>query len=170
MEERRKEGRGSLAVLFIDIVNFRLLNLHKGVSSGDMFLKSFGQRLKRLFPDGMVSHFDADHFAVLAPAEGIDDRAGEVRDIARCFSSSIDATVGKCAWDSDLTSAELACSRAKMASDECRRHDNTFFLSFTPQMGQRLEISEYVATSIDTAISRGWIKVYYQPIIRSLTG
>ena len=170
MEERRKEGRGSLAVLFIDIVNFRLLNLHKGVSSGDMFLKSFGQRLKRLFPDGMVSHFDADHFAVLAPAEGIDERAGEVRDIARGFSSSIDATVGKCAWDSDLTSAELACSRAKMASDECRRHDNTFFLSFTPQMGRRLEISEYVATSIDTAINRGWIKVYYQPIIRSLTG
>ena len=170
MEERRSQGQDSLAVLFIDIVNFRLLNLHKGVSAGDMFLKSFGQKLRRIFKDGIVSHFDADHFAVLAPADGIDERAAQVRDIARGFAPSIDATVGKCVWNSGVVSAEMACNRAKMASDDCRRHENTFFLSFTPQMGRRLEISEYVATSIDTAIARGWIKVYYQPIIRSLTG
>ncbi|MCR5059734.1 MAG: EAL domain-containing protein [Saccharofermentans sp.] len=31
-------------------------------------------------------------------------------------------------------------------------------------------ISEYVAGKIDDAIKNGWIKVYYQPVIRSLTG
>ncbi len=31
-------------------------------------------------------------------------------------------------------------------------------------------ISEYVTTHIDEAIAKGWIKVYYQPVIRSLTG
>ncbi len=45
-----------------------------------------------------------------------------------------------------------------------------YFSVFTPQMEKELEISEYVASSIDEAVSRGWIKVYYQPIIRALTG
>jgi len=31
-------------------------------------------------------------------------------------------------------------------------------------------IYEYVTTHIDEAITKGWIKVYYQPVIRSLTG
>lgn len=31
-------------------------------------------------------------------------------------------------------------------------------------------LSEYVKTHIDEAISNGWIKVYYQPVVRSITG
>ena len=31
-------------------------------------------------------------------------------------------------------------------------------------------IAEYVIKNIDTALENGWIKVYYQPVIRSLTG
>ncbi len=171
MEERRRSHPGSLAVLYIDIVNFRSLNLRDGVSAGDGFLKSFGSSLQLALDDGIAARFDADHFAALVPSRGIEERAAQVRAIARRFSSSaIDAAVGACVWDDALVSAEQACSRAKMAADECRRHENTFFLRFTPQMGRRLEVAEYVASSIDQAISRGWIKVYYQPIIRSLTG
>ncbi len=32
------------------------------------------------------------------------------------------------------------------------------------------KIAEYVIKNIDTALENGWIKVYYQPVIRSLTG
>ncbi len=32
------------------------------------------------------------------------------------------------------------------------------------------QIAEYVAKNIDTAIETGWVKVYYQPVIRTLTG
>ena len=31
-------------------------------------------------------------------------------------------------------------------------------------------IAEYVIKNIDTALENGWVKVYYQPVIRSLTG
>ena len=31
-------------------------------------------------------------------------------------------------------------------------------------------ISEYVVDNIENAIKEGWVKVYYQPVIRSLTG
>ena len=32
------------------------------------------------------------------------------------------------------------------------------------------EITEYVAENIDAAIEKGWVKVFYQPVIRTLTG
>ena len=32
------------------------------------------------------------------------------------------------------------------------------------------DIREYVIENIDTALSRGWIHLYYQPVIRTLTG
>ena len=32
------------------------------------------------------------------------------------------------------------------------------------------EVYEYVVANIDDAISNEWIKVYYQPVVRSLTG
>ncbi len=171
MEARRKENPKGLAVLYIDIVNFRSLNLRYGVSSGDDFLATFGRSLQDCFTDGIVAHFDADHFAVLAPAERIGERASQVRAIARKFSPrTIDATIGACIWDDPFADAEAACSRAKIAADDNRRRDNTYFSVFTPEMGKRLEVSEYVVSSIDEAVARGWIKVYYQPIIRSITG
>jgi diguanylate cyclase (GGDEF)-like protein len=171
MEDRRKFQPKGLAVLFIDVINFRSLNLRYGVTSGDDFLCSFGRSLQDCFTDGIAAHFDADHFAVLAPAAGMEKRAGQIRRIVRKFSpTSIDASIGACLWDDPLASAETACNRAKIASDDNRKHENTYFSVFTPEMGKRLELSEYVVSNIDEAVSRGWIKVFYQPIIRSLTG
>ncbi|MGN0908204.1 MAG: EAL domain-containing protein, partial [Succinivibrio sp.] len=115
--------------------------------------------------------FDADHFAVLAPSERLDERARQVRSIVRKFApSAIDANIGACVWDDPFADAETACNRAKIASDYNRRHEGMYFSIFAPEMEKELEISEYVASSIDEAVSRGWIKVYYQPIIRALTG
>ena len=31
------------------------------------------------------------------------------------------------------------------------------------------QVAEYVASKIDEAISQEWIKVYYQPVVRSIT-
>ena len=171
MDERRAAQPKGLAVLYIDIVNFRSVNLRYGVASGDDFLCSLGRSLQDCFTDGIVARFDSDHFAVLAPSGRLGERAAQVRAIIRKFSPrSIDASIGACLWDDPFTDAEAACTRAKVASDENRRHENTYFSVFTPEMGKRLEISEYVVSSIDEAIARGWIKVFYQPIIRSITG
>ncbi len=32
------------------------------------------------------------------------------------------------------------------------------------------KIADYVIKNIDRALENGWIKVYYQPVIRALTG
>ena len=39
-----------------------------------------------------------------------------------------------------------------------------------PNKATRKIIQEYVSTVIDTAIEKGYIKVFYQPVVRTLTG
>ena len=171
MEARRKEHPKGLAVLYVNVLNFRSLNLRYGLSSGDDFIRALGRSLQDSFDDGTVSHFDADHFAVLVPSASLEERALRVRAIVRKFApSAIDASIGACVWDDPFADAENACNRAKIASDYNRRHESQYFSVFNSEMERELETSQYVASSIDEAISRGWIKVYYQPIIRALTG
>ncbi len=39
-----------------------------------------------------------------------------------------------------------------------------------PKAVNNNQIAEYVAKNIDVAIEKGWVKIYYQPVIRTLTG
>ena len=39
-----------------------------------------------------------------------------------------------------------------------------------PKAVNNNQISEYVEKNIDVAIEQGWVKIYYQPVIRTLTG
>ena len=32
------------------------------------------------------------------------------------------------------------------------------------------ELEKYIAAHVDEAIEQGWIKVYFQPVVRALTG
>lgn len=32
------------------------------------------------------------------------------------------------------------------------------------------ELEEYIAGHVDEALEKGWIKVYFQPVVRTLTG
>ncbi len=86
MEERRRIEPRGLAVLYIDVLNFRSVNLRYGLSSGDEFICSLGRSLQEGFTDGIAAHFDADHFAVLAPSERLEERAGQVRAIVRKYA------------------------------------------------------------------------------------
>ena len=35
---------------------------------------------------------------------------------------------------------------------------------------ERKKIAEYVVANIEKALENGWVKVYYQPVVRALTG
>ncbi|MCH4032914.1 MAG: EAL domain-containing protein [Lachnospiraceae bacterium] len=159
-------------VLFLDLVNFRMLNLRYGISYGDGFLKAIARCIRRWFPEGAAAHFGGDHFAIYTPSRQARAQAERLRDMIRKMApgSTVDCTIGIFEWiDRDL-GPETACTRAKIACDDCRKHVNTFFLDYTDEMGKDLELAEYVTSSLDEAIRKGWIRVYYQPIIRTLSG
>ncbi|MBM6999959.1 EAL domain-containing protein, partial [bacterium] len=176
MRERREEtsaeahGTG-LAVLYLDVVNFRSVNVAGGMVAGDAFLRSVGEGLRALFPACPVSRFEVDHFAALVRADDLASKARSVREmVLRLAPKGVDASVGACVWDDRALTPESVCDRAKVACDDNRTHVNAFFSVYTDEMGRRLANAEYAVSHIDEAIQRGWIRVFYQPIVRSCSG
>lgn len=165
-----KDG-SELAVIYIDIVNFRLINTKQGIAAGDAFLKSFGDSLRAVFPVNPISRFDVDHFAILMHSDNMEAKAASVRDVFQQKApAGVGISMGACVWDDRDLSPEAVCNRAKAACDDGRKHVNTLISVYDEKMGKSIELSEYVVSNIDQAIGKGWICVFYQPIIRSASG
>ena len=78
LEQERKRARdplteGELAVLYFNLVNFRLINLRYGLAAGDGYLARMAESLAASFPDGMVSHGNGDHFLILTDTLHLED-------------------------------------------------------------------------------------------------
>jgi diguanylate cyclase (GGDEF)-like protein/PAS domain S-box-containing protein len=84
--ERRSGEQGAVAVAFIDIDNFKVINDSLGHGSGDRLLGSVAQRLGRVLRDGdVVARFGGDEFTVLM--RDIADEAHALRIADRMVSA-----------------------------------------------------------------------------------
>ena len=68
-----------LAVLSIEIDQLKLVSESLGFAGGDQLLADVGQRMRsRMGPDDLLAHFSSGEFAaLLAPAQGLDDRGAQ---------------------------------------------------------------------------------------------
>ncbi len=73
----RREGR--LAVLFMDLGNFKVVNDSLGHEAGDSFLVEMARRLRtRLRPEDTLTRFGGDEFVVLLEEASDADQAARV--------------------------------------------------------------------------------------------
>ena len=171
--KRRKEGK-KYVLLFYNILNFARYNYRFGLDEGDRLLKRIGRILQDVFPDCLISHFDVDHYIVLFAGEGDPDL--KVREsYERIFSAlrlrnTMGCKIGAYVWDNPEVSAEAGCSHAKSACDSIHDINGEFFVYYSDQLQMKNEMDEYIRFHIDEAVEKGWLKVYYQPIIRTITG
>lgn len=69
-----EESLSGLAVLYLDLDNFKLVNDHHGHAAGDHLLVTVAQRMRSaLRPDDLLARLGGDEFAILCP--GIADEA-----------------------------------------------------------------------------------------------
>lgn len=80
--EKAKIERQQVAVLFMDIDGFKLVNDTMGHESGDLLLKSLAKRLTGIIEDThLVSRFGGDEFTILIPGTNVEDTTKIVRKI-----------------------------------------------------------------------------------------
>ncbi len=169
-KKRDPDKEGELAALYFDLVNFRMINLLYGMSYGDETLKKMGKSLQDSFPEGIVSHWDVDHYAVLTDTRNLEKRAEDALNrLSAILPFNTECSVGACVWKDYSLDAETICSRARAASDENRKEVGIHFSYYTEDIGRKLNMDTYVVSHIDEAIEQGWIVVFYQPIVRALS-
>ncbi|MFK5632221.1 EAL domain-containing protein [Lactobacillus delbrueckii] len=70
----------------------------------------------------------------------------------------------------EKVSPSLACGRAKLASDQAKKQPEHSWCLYTSAMQEKEELKQYLIDHLDEAIEKHYLQVYYQPVIRTLTG
>lgn len=161
-------------IIYLNLVNFKLLNIEKGVEEGDACLKVMADTLRECYKDSFVARISGDHFAIFTKKEGVNEKTAEaVRKFCEIYGNHFDV-IGKfgiCELEfGENFDVEGALSLAKMACDFIKHDAVKDVAVYTESLAEEVRTTEYVVGKIDEALKKEWVKVYYQPVVRSLTG
>ena len=167
------EARGERpAVLALDLIGLKSYNTQYGRDAGDRLLQAFADVLRKHFGSEACSRFAEDHFYAFASTEGLDER---LEDLFSDFTevdghAALPVRVGVYACDPGDDIVGVALDRAKIACDLDRKTWRSHAVWFSDDLREAAQIRIYVLEHIDDAIAEGWIRPYYQPIVRAATG
>jgi EAL domain-containing protein (putative c-di-GMP-specific phosphodiesterase class I)/GGDEF domain-containing protein len=173
-DKRRDLALGSdlpEVVIYFNLLRFKTYNLYYGFDEGDQFLKRTADILRDVFPDEMISRFSDDRFVVFY--RGVDEfqKIKEVHDRVLTITDDFNAYINAGIYYSNSSEDfETICDYAKIACDSIKSIDNTFCAVYTDDLRDKLQLKSFISDNIDNAIKKGDIKVYYQPVIRTLNG
>jgi diguanylate cyclase (GGDEF)-like protein len=174
--ERGARAREKLAVLFLDIDDFKRVNDAVGHHGGDTLLIAIGERVRScLRSSDTASRLGGDEFAVLlegltteADAEQVAQRlvdelrvpfrAGEVSTMVAASIGIAFGVAGTDTADALLRNADFAMYRAK-ALGKGR------YACFRPELRQRVARRTELQDLLAGAVARGELAVHYQPIV-----
>ena len=173
--ESSPEGRLSeYCPIYFNLTHFRLYNSLHGVAAGDHCLKYIASVLRKAFPDALISHFSADGFGVLATKKKDLFQTIEVvcsRVNGYINNSNIVLKAGVCLLkDDDIHIVRHSFDMAKIACDTIKTDATRCWAIYTREMGVALEKRDFVLENFNTALEKGYIKIYYQPVVRTMTG
>ncbi len=176
-----KESGLSLALLFLDLDHFKLINDTLGHIYGDILLKEVGRRLSWAMSNGeSISRIGGDEFTIIVPnvastdyVRGIAIRVRELFQhpfVLKDTEYFVTTSIGVALYPDDglddttlIRNADLAMYRAKEeGKNQYRFYDRTMF----PEAEETMEMK----TSLRKALERNEFLVHYQPQIDILTG
>jgi diguanylate cyclase (GGDEF)-like protein/PAS domain S-box-containing protein len=179
-----QRGQCSVAVMFLDLDNFKNINDSLGHDAGDRLLQAVAQRIvKTTRSSDTVARLGGDEFAVLA--EGIDTVA-EIERLADALIEALDlpfkldgmevrvgASIGV-ALSSAQAGAETLLSNADIAMYHAKAAGKNRHVTFQSQMQDKLHERLRLEADIGRALAQGEFFLEYQPIVdlgtRSLLG
>ncbi len=163
------------AFIHFDVPNFKLYNERHGFKMGDSLLKDMAKTIKDVFFTGTVARFSDDHFMVFinASQEDVIAKVEEVYKrmvLADDVNKKVRIKAGIYFMDDQRAEVGLACDHARLACNSIKNRHDLNYCIYDDIIRDKMRRQQYVVDHIDDAIALGYIKVYYQPIIRVATG
>lgn len=163
---------GSPALLYFDLNDMKSYNLQNGFAEGDKLIVGLSRILASHFSNINCSRLSGDHFVVITDEEGIEKKLNEIFEECKNLNDgkSLFVRVGIYKKTGDVVSVGVACDRAKIACDSNRNIAESSYTYFTEELLKASQLRRYILENLDNALENGWIQVYYQPIVRSVSG
>ena len=161
--------------VFFNITNFHLYNATHGFRQGDLCLQHIEGILQDVFPERPVLHLGADNFAVLAEEANVQARIDKACQRVQAYignpNIALKAGIRFLSGPRSLKDLNVAFdSEAKIACDTIKKDASRHWAIYTQELGLRHKMQNYVREYLDQALENGFIRLYLQPIIRTLTG
>jgi diguanylate cyclase (GGDEF)-like protein len=170
-----------VAVLFVDIDRFKVINDTLGHSAGDALLVKIAERLLASVRLGdTIGRLSGDEFAIALAHLAQEDHAGLVvqkivREMAEPFvidgrSIYVSASVGVSMYPSDGTEPDLLLKNADTAMYRAKQSGRNAYQFYLPEMQIRATERLRLETQLRGALDRGEYLLYYQPKVDLTTG
>ena len=158
--------------LFLDVENFKILNEKYGFWEGNSFLKNFANMIEKVFEGSIVAHFSNDNFAVLTKNEAVQEKLQTIRRnlLGLNYDIKLGLKVGAYIPENKDCLPVIACDRARYACNTIKKHYNNDYCEYNNSMANNFQKKQYIINNIDSAIKKGNIKVYYQPVVNTVNG
>ncbi len=159
-------------LLYIDFNEMRNYNIKYGFNEGDKLLVGLAMILVSHFSNINCCRFGSDRFVVIAEDVDLEKTINRIFEEAKQLNGgkALTLRIGIYKHSQGDYSIGIACDRAKMAADMTKDRFKSTFNYYDESMLDAARQRQYVLENLDTAIRRGWIQVYYQPIVRSANG
>ena len=161
-------------LIYSDVNAMLSYNNRYGFAQGDALLKLIADELEQAFPDALIARGADDHFIVLdafdsqeAVTKRLEAVNARVRSRAHGNTTGIQSGVYVFMPNAQLVEA-MDCAKSALKrlgtdlNQACHFHSS--------EADEQYWNQRYILESFDTALEHGWIKMYYQAIMRVSTG
>ena len=170
-----------LALMYIDLDRFKLVNDVLGHAAGDRLLASAARRLRHAVGnEGLIARFGGDEFLVLCPTGDDPGRPVRLADaILAAFGDSfrldgeefsITASIGIARAPQDGTLAQHLVQNADVAMYDSKRRGRNGWQVFTTELAARQQHRLQLETHLRRALANREFSLVYQPQVDLVSG
>ncbi|TDT63628.1 sensor domain-containing protein [Fonticella tunisiensis] len=176
-----KVNGNKLAVLFVDLDNFKTINDSLGHHTGDKLLKKIAKKLTMCLRESdMVSRVGGDEFVILLPdIISVDDTDKVASGILELFnqpikinSHELDVTgsIGIAIYPDHGKSERAILKNADIAMYKAKERGKNSFQYFDKTMKSEAEFAKTIKRDLSLALEKNQFFLLYQPLVDVKTG
>lgn len=167
--------QSNLAIIFIDVDNFKFINDHLGHDCGDQVLKVITARMQKIIrKNDFLVRFGGDEFAMLVPYTHKSQMMNVVHRLKDIVSDPVHVnkrvvkatlSIGITIYPDDGKNIHLLIANADMAMYRAKDMGKNTYCFFNKEIREQSEIELYTYTALQNALANNELHLVYQPLV-----